>query len=68
MNVIIPRRNRKDPSGFHPYPLSQSSLPPLGKMSSGVGGVTAGTALVLINRIKGTRLRRERQISVVLWN
>lgn len=36
MNVIIPRRNRKDPSGFHPYPLSQSSLPPLGKMSSGV--------------------------------
>lgn len=32
------------------------------------GGVTAGTALVLVNRIKGTRLRTERQISVTLWN
>lgn len=67
MNVIIPHRNRKDPSGFHPYPLSQSSLPPLGKMSSGVVSLQV-LQLVLINRIKGTRLRRERQISVVLWN
>lgn len=28
--------NRKDPSGFHPYPLSQRSLSHLGKMNSGV--------------------------------